>query len=97
VCNTCRNNNNYAERAQTPPRLLVVSETAAALLEKSARAPPVESKYIAESRICVVDGSGKVIVDPHPAAADQHQKLTTSRGSPLSMPTVFGRCPTLAE
>ena len=47
----------------------------------SAAAPSVESKYIVESRY--VNGSGQVIVDPHPAP-DQQQKLTTSRVSPLA-------------
>jgi len=33
--------------------LYILSETAAALLERSAVAPPVESKYIVKSRIIV--------------------------------------------
>ena len=33
--------------------------------------------------MCYVNASGKVIVDRHPAP-DQHQNLTTSRGSPLA-------------
>ena len=56
----------------------IVLVTAAALLERSAVAPPV-----VKSREVNVNRSGKVIVDRHPAA-DEHHKLITSRESPLA-------------
>jgi len=55
------------------------SAKAAALSQRSAMAPSGEWQYIVSSR----KGSWKVIVDP-PPDSDQHQNLTTSRGSALA-------------
>jgi len=68
----------------------IVLETAAHSWREARRRPISSQKYIIESRICVMLMEVEKWSYPHPGP-DQHQKLITSRGSPLSTPTMFGR------
>jgi len=70
------------KRAQTPPRLLHCDRDRRWMLGKRSGAPCWVKIHHRKLDLRSVNGSEKLIPNPH-LDPDQHQNLTTSRGSPI--------------
>ena len=78
----------YAQTAPTPPRLLpCIGDRGCIVGEKSGGDPCRVKIHRIKPDLRYVNGSGKVIVHPHPAP-DQHQNLTTSGGLTLVVTSI---------